>query len=212
LEKELALTLLLWLQERQPACKKPVPVITNPSPPVDIICAVMIVWRIRGKIIRTTVMCCVNQATGYASQHSLSSSAYEVFDILALYTSHYCYYYYYYYLVHVLSQDKLGWLQQEGHLAQKWGDDGGGSLFSADGVAPSWIVSVSASVTFPCTIKSRRSFFLAPAHPVSRQKRTVKWLCVRACVRVLCCVVYDCCAQSYTHMKRIAGTGRQNIT
>ena len=32
--------------------------LVNPSPPVDIIWAMMIVWRIRGKIIRT-VLCCV---------------------------------------------------------------------------------------------------------------------------------------------------------
>jgi len=36
-----------------------------------------------------------------------------------------------------------------------------------DGVAPSRIVSVSASDISPCTIKSRRRFLLAPAHPGS---------------------------------------------
>ena len=36
------------------------------------------------------------------------------------------------------------------------GDDGGESLISADGLAPSWIVDVSASVIFPCTIKSKK--------------------------------------------------------
>jgi len=46
------------------------------------------------------------------------------------------------------------------------GDDGGGLLISADGVAPIWIISVSASVVFPCTIKSTKRFLLAPAHPV----------------------------------------------
>jgi len=42
--------------------------------------------------------------------------------------------------------------------------DGGGSLIGLDGVAPSRIVGVSASVILPCTIQSRR-FLLAPAHP-----------------------------------------------
>jgi len=39
----------------------------------------------------------------------------------------------------------------------------GGSLISLDGVVPSWIVGVSASVIFSCTIKSRSRFFLALA-------------------------------------------------
>jgi len=38
----------------------------------------------------------------------------------------------------------------------KMGDDGGELLISPDGVAPSRIVSESASVIFPCTIRSRR--------------------------------------------------------
>ena len=46
----------------------------------------------------------------------------------------------------------------------------GGSLISPGGVAPSWIVGVSASVIFPCTIKSRSRFFLAPAHVGCRGK------------------------------------------
>jgi len=33
-------------------------------------------------------------------------------------------------------------------------------------------------VIFPCTIKPRRRFLLAPAHPGSPRKRAVKWLCV----------------------------------
>jgi len=36
------------------------------------------------------------------------------------------------------------------------GDDGGGSLISPDGVAPSWMVGVSASVIFPCAIKVQK--------------------------------------------------------
>jgi len=44
-------------------------------------------------------------------------------------------------------------------------------------VASRQTVDVSASVIFPCTIKSRR-FLLAPANPGSPRKRVVKWLCV----------------------------------
>jgi len=51
------------------------------------------------------------------------------------------------------------------------GDDGGGALISPDGVAPSRIVSVSASDISPCTIKSRRRLLLAPAHPGSPGKK-----------------------------------------
>ena len=35
-------------------------------------------------------------------------------------------------------------------------DDGGGSLTSLEGVAPSWTVGESTSVIFPSTIKSQR--------------------------------------------------------
>jgi len=49
----------------------------------------------------------------------------------------------------VSSQDKLGGLQQKGHLV--------GSTESPDGVAfRHTVISASASVIFPCTIKSRR--------------------------------------------------------
>jgi len=88
------------------------------------------------------------------------------------------------YLVPVPSQDKVGGWRQEGHLAYKWTDDGGGSLVSPDGVVPSRMVGVSASLIFPCTIKSRRRFLLAPAHPVSPWKRAIKWLCVCVCVKI----------------------------
>jgi len=54
------------------------------------------------------------------------------------------------------------------------GDEGGGSLISPDGVAPRWIVSVSASVIFPCTIKSIRFLLLALACPGSPGKKAVK--------------------------------------
>ena len=83
----------------------------------------------------------------------------------------------------VPSQDKFGGLQQEGHPAYKWGDDGCGSAISPDGVVPSWIVSVPASVIFPCTIKSRRRFLLAPAHPGGPGKTPVKRLCVCVVVK-----------------------------
>jgi len=40
----------------------------------------------------------------------------------------------------------------------KMGDDGGGPLISPDGVAPSRMVGVYASVIFPCTIKVQKNF------------------------------------------------------
>jgi len=49
------------------------------------------------------------------------------------------------------------------------------------GLAPSWIVGVSASDSSSCTIKSTRRFLLALAHLGSLGKRAVKWLCVRVC-------------------------------
>ena len=57
------------------------------------------------------------------------------------------------------------------------GIDGGGLLISPDGVAPTWIVGVSASCYLPSTIKSRRSFLLASAHPGSPGKRAAKRSC-----------------------------------
>ena len=88
------------------------------------------------------------------------------------------------YLVSVPSQDKFGGLQQEGH--QKWGNDGGGLLISPDGLASSWIVGVSASVILHCTIKSRRRFLLAPAHPGSAGNSVVRrlYVCVVTLARV----------------------------
>jgi len=44
-------------------------------------------------------------------------------------------------------------------------------VISPDGVAPSRIVSVSASDISPCTIKSSRRLLLAPAHPGSPGKK-----------------------------------------
>jgi len=49
------------------------------------------------------------------------------------------------------------------------GTFGGGSLTSPDGVSPIHMVGVSASVTLPFTIKSRR-FLLAPAHRIVPEK------------------------------------------
>ena len=49
------------------------------------------------------------------------------------------------------------------------------ALVSPDGVAPSQMVGVSASVNLPCTIKYR-SYFLAPAHLGSPGQRAVKRL------------------------------------
>ena len=54
------------------------------------------------------------------------------------------------------------------------GNSGSGSLISPDGVMPSRIVGVSAADISACTIKSRRSSLLAPAHPGSPGKRPVK--------------------------------------
>jgi len=57
-------------------------------------------------------------------------------------------------------------------------------------VAPSRMVSVSASVNLPlhhsrmpCTIKARRSL-LAPAYPGGPGKRAVKRMCVSVCVTI----------------------------
>ena len=57
------------------------------------------------------------------------------------------------------------------------------ALLSLDGVAPSRMVSMSASVNLPCTIKSRSSL-LAPAHAGGPGKRAIKRLCV--CVFMFC--------------------------
>jgi len=40
----------------------------------------------------------------------------------------------------------------------KMGNDGGGSLISRDGVAPSRMFGVSTSVIFPCTIKVQKKY------------------------------------------------------
>jgi len=48
--------------------------------------------------------------------------------------------------VPVPSQDKLGGLRQERHLASNWGNDGGGGIDGLDGVASSQIVGALASI------------------------------------------------------------------
>jgi len=56
-------------------------------------------------------------------------------------------------------------------------DGGGGHLLlgSPDRVAPSWMVSVSASVNLPLHHKSRSSL-LATTHPGGPGKMAIKWL------------------------------------
>ena len=65
--------------------------------------------------------------------------------------------------------------QQEGHPAHKkiegwwrW------ALLNPDGVAPGWMVGVSASVNFPLHHKDQRFSLLAPAHLGGPGKRAVK--------------------------------------
>jgi len=116
---------------------------------------------VRTDCIVIAVCCCYDQATGYASQH-----------------------------IWCLSQAKINWegCGRKGIRHKNGGDDLRGSLISPDEVASSWIVGVSVSVIFPCALKSRRRFLLAPAHPGSHGKMAVKRFCVCFCV---CC--YDGC-------------------
>ena len=75
------------------------------------------------------------------------------------------------------------------------------ALVSPAGVAPSWMVGVSASVNLPRTIKSRSSL-LAPAHPGGPGKRAVKWLwCVCVCDFVLCMQVFSTAADGQTQVE-----------
>ena len=55
-------------------------------------------------------------------------------------------------------------------------------MISPDGVAPTRMVDVSASVIFPCILKSRRRSLLEPARPGSPRKRALKQLHVYVCV------------------------------
>jgi len=91
-----------------------------------------------------------NYATGYASQHIWCMSQARIKGEVAT---------------------------GEGIRRTNGGDDGGGPLISPDGMVPSRKVGVSASVIFPCTIKSR-SFLLLPAQPDKPGKRAIKGLCV----------------------------------
>jgi len=65
------------------------------------------------------------------------------------------------------------------------------ALVSPDGVAPSRMVSVSASVNLPLHHKVQK-FFLAPAHLGGPGKRAVKWLCVCVCYSLFVCVLLLC--------------------
>jgi len=89
----------------------------------------------------------LNHATGYASQH-----------------------------IWCLSQTRIEWegCGRKVIWHNNGRDDGGGLLISLDGVVPSQMVDVSASVIFPCTIKARRFLLLALAHPGSPRKRAIK--------------------------------------
>jgi len=96
-----------------------------------------------------------------------------------------------------LSQTRINWKGcGRKSIWRKNGSDGGGLLIGPDGVAPNRIVCVSASCypILPSTIKSRRSFLLAPAHPGGPGKKAVKWLCV--CVCILCFVTAFYCSTS----------------
>jgi len=65
--------------------------------------------------------------------------------------------------------------RQEGHPAcKKLGGWWKWALVSPDGVAPSWMVSLSASINLP--LHQSRSSLLAPAHPGGPGKRAIKGL------------------------------------
>jgi len=57
------------------------------------------------------------------------------------------------------------------------GDGGRWALVSPDGVAPSRLVGVSASVNLPLHHKVQKFSSGIPAHPGGPGKRAVKWLC-----------------------------------
>jgi len=61
------------------------------------------------------------------------------------------------------------------------------ALVSPDGVAPSRMVSVSASVNLPCIIKSRSSR-LALAHPDGPGKRAIKRLWWSVVLFLIVCI------------------------
>jgi len=68
----------------------------------------------------------------------------------------------------------VGW--QEGHPARKkWGDGRRWALISPDGVVPSRLVGVSASVNLPLHHKVQK-FSCGTGHMCGPGKRAVKWL------------------------------------
>ena len=72
----------------------------------------------------------------------------------------------------------VGW--QEGHPARKkWGDGRRWALISPDGVVPSWMVAVSASVNLPLFHKVQK-FSSGTGSPGWSQKKAVKRMCVSA--------------------------------
>ena len=103
---------------------------------------------------KTVVVWCfqvtLNHATRYASQH-----------------------------IWCLSQARIKWegCGRKGIRRKPGRDDGGGSLISADGVAPSWMVSVSASY-LPLHDKVQKKISSGTGSPRSPRKRAVKQLCV----------------------------------
>jgi len=50
-------------------------------------------------------------------------------------------------------------------MRKNGGDDRGGSLISPDGLGPSWMVGVSASVIFPCTMKVQKKISSGTGSP-----------------------------------------------
>jgi len=78
-----------------------------------------------------------------------------------------------------LLEARINWegYSRKGIQHKNGADNGDGSLISLVGVAPSRIVGVCASVIFPCTIKSKRSFSSGTGSP-SSGKRAVKQSCV----------------------------------
>jgi len=82
------------------------------------------------------------------------------------------------------------------------GDDGCGSLISSAGVAPSQIGGVFASDIFPCTIKYRRRFILAPTHLGSPRKMGCKTV---VCVCFLTATVVQLCLQCFDAVGWVAG-------
>jgi len=72
---------------------------------------------------------------------------------------------------------------RKGIQRKNGGDDGGGSLISSEGVAPSWTVGVSISVIFPCTIKNPEDNWLEKVR--SKGRKTPKLVVVMFLLNVL---------------------------